>query len=198
MSQRAIKSVCIFCGSSVGAKPAYLAAAKGIGAAFQSRGLEMVFGGAHVGLMGAAADACLAEGVRVTGVIPHFLSEMEAAHSALTELVLVDTMHERKRTMAERSDAFLVLPGGLGTLEELTEILTWTQLALHDKPLALLNIGGYFDHLLAFLDHAEAEGFLPTWSRAGILVGERFDEIWDQMLAWEAPRRPAPVGLSHS
>lgn len=165
-------SVCVFCGSSPGGHPGYEQAARELGAALARAGETVVYGGASVGLMGALADAALGEGGRVVGVIPQSLVDREVAHPALSELEVVSGLHERKARMAELSDAFLALPGGAGTLEELFEVYTWAQLGLHDKPLVLVNVRGYFDALLGFLDHAEAEGFLAPAQRDRLALAD--------------------------
>jgi len=165
-----IKSVCVFCGSNPGRNPAYLAAAISLGIELATSGLELVYGGSQIGLMGAVADAALAHGGEVFGVIPEFIAAREIAHLGVTKLVVVPSMHERKAAMAERADAFVALPGGFGTLDELFEILTWAQLGLHRKPCAVLNIAGYFDGLLTFLDHAADEQLLRPEYRAMLLV----------------------------
>ncbi len=165
-------AVCVFAGSSAGARPEYAAAARRLGALMAERGHRLVYGGGSVGLMGTLADAVLAAGGRVTGVIPDFLATREIAHAGLSELLVVGSIHARKALMAERADAFLAIPGGLGTLDELFEMLTWAQLGLHQKPCALLNIGGYFDDVIRFLDRAVEEGFVSQRHRARILVDE--------------------------
>jgi uncharacterized protein (TIGR00730 family) len=165
-----VKHVCVFCGSSDGARPAYLDAAIALGAGLGARGFGLVYGGANSGLMGAVADAALAAGAPVIGVLPSVLKDREVAHLGLTELHYVDTMHERKALMAERANAFVALPGGFGTLDEFLEVLTWGQLGIHAKPCVLVNTQGYFDRLLQFLDHAEAEGFLQPQYRARVQV----------------------------
>jgi len=158
--QRPMRSVCVFCGSLPGVRPEYVEAARTLGALLARKGLRLVYGGGHVGLMGHLADAVIDSGGEVTGVIPEHLMRPEVAHQELSELLVVDSMHTRKRTMAERADAFVVLPGGYGTFEEMFEMVTWLQLALHTKPVGLVNVEGYFDHLLAFLRHAAGEGFI--------------------------------------
>jgi uncharacterized protein (TIGR00730 family) len=159
-------SVCVYCGSRSGLDPAYRAAARDVGTQIGRMGAQLVYGGGHAGLMGVVADAALAAGAPVVGVIPQALMARELGHAGITQLHVVETMHERKRMMAERSDAFVALPGGIGTLEELFEVWTWRQLGYHDKPLGLLNTGGYFDRLLAFLGETEAQGFVqPSQSR---------------------------------
>jgi uncharacterized protein (TIGR00730 family) len=156
---RRIRSVCVYCGSAGGGDERYRAAAAELGGSLAAAGITMVFGGGHIGLMGVAADAALAGGGRVIGVIPAALRERELAHGRVGELVVVDTMHDRKRIMAERSDAFAVLPGGIGTLDEFFEILTWRQLGLHNKPIFLVDAAGYWKPLRALLDHIVAQHF---------------------------------------
>src|SRR6478672_5649734 len=152
--------ICVFCGSSVGAKPKYLAEAKSLGLQMAGGGWGLVYGGTSIGLMGATADAALAEGVEVIGVLPQALQDREIAHRGLTKLHLVGSMHERKALMASLSDAFIALPGGYGTLDEFFEIVTWAQLRIHSKPCVLINTHGYFDFLLRFLHHAVKEEFV--------------------------------------
>jgi uncharacterized protein (TIGR00730 family) len=160
------RSVCVFCGSAPGARPSYSAAARELGTAFAESGTTLVYGGGRLGLMGIAADAVLAAGGRVIGVIPRMLIEREVAHPRLTQQHVVDTMHERKTLMADLSDAFVGLPGGMGTFDELVEIITWAQLGLHTKPVILANIENYFAPLYAMLDHAVTEQFVTPQSRA--------------------------------
>jgi len=155
-----LRSVCVFCGSSPGARPEYAAAARALGELVARKGLTLVYGGGHVGMMGHLADAAIAAGGEVVGVIPEHLMRPEVAHQQLSELLVVDSMHTRKRTMSERADAFVVLPGGYGTFEEMFEMVTWLQLRLHAKPVGIVNVDGFFDHLLAFLRHAAGEGFI--------------------------------------
>jgi uncharacterized protein (TIGR00730 family) len=161
----ATRSVCVFCASSPGSQPVYLEAATSLGETIARRGWHLVYGGADVGLMGALADAALAHAGQVTGVIPHELVQREIAHRGLTQLIEVSSMHERKAQMASRADAFLVLPGGLGTLDELCEILTWALLGIHSKPIVLINVAGYWDAFLHLLDAAIAAGFLRSAHR---------------------------------
>jgi uncharacterized protein (TIGR00730 family) len=156
----AIHSLCVYCGSSVGADERYRTAAQELGERLAVAGIELVFGGGHIGLMGVVADAALAGGGRVTGVIPERLRSRELAHRGLTELVITASMHERKRTMAERSDGFAVLPGGIGTLDETFEIVTWRQLGLHDKPIFIIDVAGYWQPLRALFDHLAEHGFV--------------------------------------
>ena len=173
--------ICVFCGSSDGAHPAYREEATHLGARLAAHGFGLVYGGASVGLMGAVADAALAGGAPVIGVLPAVLKDREIAHRGLTELHYVDTMHERKALMANRAGAFLALPGGFGTLDEFLEILTWAQLGLHAKPCVLVNTRGYFDGLLRFLDHAVAEGFIRDQHRATLQVASGADDALDKI-----------------
>ena len=173
--------LCVFCGSSYGAHPAYREEAAKLGALLAARGFGLVYGGASVGLMGAVADAALAGGAPVIGVLPAILKDREIAHPGLTELHYVDTMHERKARMADRADAFLALPGGFGTLDEFLEILTWAQFGLHSKPCLLVNTRSYFDGLLRFLDHAVAEGFIRDQHRTTLQAAIGADDALDRM-----------------
>ena len=161
-------SLCVYCGSRPGELPAYADAARAVGREIGRRGWQLVYGGGRAGLMGVVADAALEAGAAVVGVIPRSLMDRELGHPALTELHVVDTMHQRKTMMAERSDAFLALPGGIGTFEELFEVWTWRQLGYHDKPIGLLNVAGYYDQLLAFLQQSEAQGFMAA-AQTGLL-----------------------------
>ena len=158
--------ICVFCGANSGARPVFARAARDLGAALAALGIPLVFGGGSVGLMGQVADGALGAGGTAIGVIPKALVDRELAHNGLTELHVVSTMHERKAKMVELSSAFLSLPGGLGTLDETFEILTWAQLGFHAKPVGLLNVDGYFTPLLEFLDRAVSEGFVPAASRS--------------------------------
>ena len=184
--------VCVYCGSRPGADPAFAEAARRLGARLAREGLGLVTGGGSVGLMGVVADAALAGGGTAVGVIPGALAEREIGHAALTELRVVDTMHERKATMAGLADAFVALPGGIGTLEEIAEVLTWTGLGLHAKPCALLNVGGYYDPFVAWLDDAAAQGFLRPRQRSGLWVEAEPDALVDRLLAWAAGPGAAP------
>lgn len=159
------KHVCVFCGAHAGKEPAFAEAAAALGRSLAHRGLGIVTGGGHVGLMGVIADAALAEGGRVIGVIPQALADREVAHEGLTKLHVVSTMHERKAMMADLSDAFIALPGGYGTLDEFCEIVTWAQLGIHDKPIGLLNVEGYYDELVALLGTAVKNGFVSETNR---------------------------------
>jgi len=182
-----MKRVCVFAGSSAGAQPEYRQAAQALGRALGERGIGVVYGGACVGLMGVMADAALAAGSEVTGVIPSALVAKEIAHRGLTDLRVVESMHERKALMADRSDAFVALPGGWGTLDEFFEVLTWGQLGLHRKPCGLLNVRGYFDRLLSFLDHSVDEGFVRREYRSMIAVADSPDSLLDMLSSYRAP-----------
>jgi uncharacterized protein (TIGR00730 family) len=185
-----MRHVCVFCGSSPGGRPAYADAARRFGAALAGHDLGLVYGGGHIGLMGVLADAVLAAGGTAVGVIPRFLVEKELAHTRLTELVAVETMHERKAAMADRADAFAVLPGGFGTGDELFEALTWSQLGLHAKPIGLLNTAGFFDPLLSWLDHMVRERFLRPEHRALVLTAAAPDNLLDALTAWRPTATP--------
>ena len=193
-SENGMNSICVFCGSSAGDDPRYRDAAEALGRILAERQIELVYGGGNVGLMGVLADACLAAGGAVIGVIPEALVGKEVAgrhvdHRALTRLEVVDSMHARKARMAELADGFVALPGGFGTFEEFCEILTWGQLGFHAKPVGLLNVAGFYDPLLALFDHAVAEGFLREQNRAMALA----DIDSERLLAAMAAYRPEPV-----
>ena len=185
------KRICVFCGSASGADPIYLAAARAMGAGLARRGVGLVYGGASIGLMTAAADAALQAGGEAIGVIPKMLLDKEVAHHGLTALHVVDSMHERKALMASLSDAFVALPGGIGTFEELFEVWTWAQLGAHDKPCGLLNTGGFYDTLLEFLDGVVEAGFLKTDHRALLRVAADPDDLIDSLA--HAPHRTGPA-----
>lgn len=182
-----MKSIAVFCGSSEGASPVYRETAAQLGRELARRGITLVYGGARVGVMGAVADAVLEEGGKVIGVLPYFLQRREVAHRALTELILVDSMHERKAKMVDLADGFLALPGGPGTMDEFFEVFTWGQLGLHRKPCGILNAGGYFDPLLAQFDVMAREGFLRPAHRAMLITGETPEGILDQFATYKAP-----------
>jgi hypothetical protein len=182
-----LHSVCVFCGSRFGRRQAYTDAAIEVGRLLAQRGTTLVYGGGNVGLMGVAADACLAAGGRVIGVIPQAMVEREIAHLALTDLRIVASMHERKALMAELSQGFIAMPGGFGTFEELFEILTWRQIRIHDKPLGLLNVAGYFDPLLALADHAVEEGFLREEYRSNLIAAGDAVELLAELESCEIP-----------
>jgi uncharacterized protein (TIGR00730 family) len=177
-----MQTICVFCGSNTGKDPRYAALAREAGALIARRNLKLVYGGGRVGLMGALADAVLSSGGQAIGVIPRMLLDREAGHVGLTQLHVVGTMAERKLLMGELSDAFIALPGGIGTMDELFEVWTWTQLDLHNKPCALLNYGGYYDELIAFLERAVEEGFLRPRHRAALQVGDDFGELLDRLM----------------
>lgn len=182
-----MKTIAVFCGSSAGFDPAYKQAAEQLAQLLASRQMGIVYGGARVGLMGALADTALAHGAEVCGIIPGFLDRKEIAHDGLTELIRVNSMHERKLMMYEKSDAVIALPGGFGTLDELFEILTWAQLGLHGKPIGLLNVKGYFDHLLAFVNRAYADGFLKKEHRLMLLANPYPEDLLDMLGTYRAP-----------
>jgi uncharacterized protein (TIGR00730 family) len=174
--------LCVFCGSRTGERASYAEAARRFGEVMAVRGLGLVYGGGHIGLMGILADAVLKAGGKVIGAIPRSMVERELAHGQLTELHVVETMHQRKALMADRADGFAALPGGFGTADELFEILTWRQLHLHDKPIGLLNVGGFFDPLLAWLDRAVEDGFLRSKHRGLIQVAAEPAALLDLLL----------------
>jgi uncharacterized protein (TIGR00730 family) len=182
-----LRSVCVFCGSRVGANTAFSATATALGTAIARRGWRLVYGGGRVGLMGVVADAALAAGGEVVGVIPAALATREVAHAGLSELRVVETMHMRKALMAELSDGFVALPGGFGTLDELCEALTWAQLGIHAKPCALLNVDDYFAGLLAFFDHAVATGFLAPDIRALLRLETDPERLLDALENYAPP-----------
>jgi uncharacterized protein (TIGR00730 family) len=183
-----MKSVAVYCGSSSGANPIYTQQAQALGAALVAQGLTLVYGGGRVGLMGTIADAVLAEGGQVIGVIPDFLHAKELAHSGCTELHIVQTMHERKLLMAERADAFIAMPGGYGTLEELFEVLTWGQLGLHRKPVGVLNVAGYYDHLLLALDRMRDDQLLRPENRTQLLQDDSPSGLLAQLASYQPPQ----------
>lgn len=176
-----MRSLCVFCGSSDGARPEYRAGATALGTYLGEHGIDVVYGGASVGLMGAVADAALAAGGRVTGVIPRGLVDREVAHRGLTDLRVTQSMHERKALMADLADGFAALPGGFGTLEELAEITTWAQLGLHAKPIGLLNVAGFFDLFLQFVDQLVSEGFVPPLHRRLLVTGATASELLEAL-----------------
>jgi uncharacterized protein (TIGR00730 family) len=182
-----LQRICVFCGSSSGTGEIYLQAAREVGRLLCERDIELVYGGGRVGLMGAVADACLAAGGRVTGVIPQLLVDKEVAHRGLTELCVVQTMHERKARMADLADAFLALPGGYGTWDELCEVLTWSQIGIQRKASALLNVNGYYDPLLAMADRAVAEGFLRDIHRELLLTDTDPVRLLDRLETYVTP-----------
>ncbi|MEM7002767.1 MAG: TIGR00730 family Rossman fold protein [Pseudomonadota bacterium] len=180
-----IKSLCVYTGSSNGSDAIYLECAREFGAELGARGMRLVYGGASVGLMGAVADGALAAGGEVVGVLTRALAGLEVAHENLTQLDIVETMHERKAAMADLADGFVALPGGLGTLEELFEAWTWLQLNIHSKPVGCLNVGGYYDHLLKFLDGTVSQGFVRPAHRQQLLVDVSAPGLLDQLLSFQ-------------
>jgi uncharacterized protein (TIGR00730 family) len=183
-----MKRLCVYCGSSSGSQPDYTEAAKDLARALVKWNIDLVYGGASVGTMGVLANTVLAEGGHVIGIIPQALVDREVAHTGLSDLRVVTSMHERKTLMAELSDAFIALPGGLGTLEELFEVLTWAQLGLHQKPCGLLNIRDYYRSLIDFLDHGVAEKFIKEAHRAMLLVEEQPGRLLERFERYNAPR----------
>lgn len=175
-----MRRICVFCGASPGRSPGYLELAASVGAGLAERGIGVVYGGGRVGMMGAVADAALAAGGEVIGVIPRRLVDRELAHPGLTELRIVETLHERKAGMAALAEGFIALPGGIGTLEELAEVVSWAQLGLHVKPIGLLGRDGYWDGLLAWLDHAVAEGFLAPEHRTLVTLDRDLDALLER------------------
>lgn len=185
-----LDSICVFCGSSPGANVAYAEAAERLGRAVARSGRRLVYGGGNVGLMGILADAAMADDGEVIGVIPRHLVDREVAHDGLTELRIVDSMHQRKQVMADLADGFIVLPGGLGSLEEFFEVWTWGQLGLHQKPYGVLNVASYFDALLAFLDHAVGERFVRPEHRDLVVVAEEVADLLTRLDAVVPPATP--------
>lgn len=185
-----MRRLCVFCGSSAGVRPAYAAAAKAMGALLASRGIGLVYGGGNVGLMGIVADAALAAGGEVIGVIPQALADLEVAHAGLTKLHVVDSMHTRKALMADLSDAFVAMPGGVGTFEEFFEVVTWSQLGLHHKVCGLLNVEGFYSPLVEFIDHAVSEGFIKPLHRGIIVVDSDPARLLDCLMTTQVPVAP--------
>lgn len=186
-ARRPLGSICVFCGSNAGVRPAYAETAVRVGTTLAQRGVRLVYGGGRVGLMGTVADAALAAGGKVIGVIPRTLAEREIAHAGLTELHVVASMHERKALMVDLAEGFLALPGGYGTLEEFCEVLTWAQLGIHAKPCALLDVEGFYAPLVAMFDGAVSEGFVHPDHRALVLSGENLDDVLAAMARYESP-----------
>jgi uncharacterized protein (TIGR00730 family) len=182
-----LKRICVYCGSSVGARPSYQQAAQRLGAMMAERGIGLVFGGGGIGLMGVIADAVLARGGEAIGVIPESLVRREIGHRGVTKLHVVETMHQRKALMADLSDAFIALPGGYGTLEEICETITWSQLGIQQKPCGLLNIENYWNGMLEFLDHAVREQFVRPENRNLVLVASTPEEMLNKLVDWAPP-----------
>ena len=184
-------AICVFCGSAEGRDPIYKDVATELGSILAEKGSAVIYGGAKIGLMGAVADGCLNNGGNVIGIIPDFLKSREIVHDGLQELIVTETMHERKRIMYDRAEGLIALPGGFGTMDELFEILTWAQLGLHPYPVGLLNVAGYYDHFLAQMDRMVADGFVSEENRKMILVAEEINELLALMEVYETPPKPA-------
>ena len=196
-TDRPITRLCVFCGTNAGSRPEYGAAARKLGALLAEEGIELVYGGASVGIMGELADAVQENGGHVTGIIPQQLIQKEAAHRGIPDLIVVASMHQRKSQMADLSDGFIALPGGIGTLEGFFEILTWGQLGIHAKPCGVLNIAGYFDALIGFLDHAVQEGFLTEAHRETIMVETDPRALLERMRGYQAPTGAPLMGRAN-
>ncbi len=192
-----MKKVCVYCASSDGNDPAFGIAAENLAAALVSRNLGLVYGGASVGIMGTLANAVMDRGGEVIGIIPQALLRREIGNHHLTELQIVDSMHERKAAMADQADAFIALPGGMGTLEELFEILTWAQLGFHHKPIGLLNVNGYYDHLAAFLGHSVDKGLLKPEHRNLLQISASADDLLGRFADWKSPPLETWLETSH-
>jgi uncharacterized protein (TIGR00730 family) len=190
LTNHGMKSICVFCGANTGAHRRYADAARTLGAAVARRKLRLVFGGGGIGLMGVLADAALASGGEVVGVIPQALVAKELAHKGKVDLRVVNSMHERKALMADLADGFIALPGGYGTLDEFCEMLTWAQLGIHAKPCGVFNVAGYFDGFLAFLDHAAAEAFIRPEHRAMLVVDSDPEALLNRLATHPTPRFP--------
>jgi len=183
----AMKRICVFCGSSGGTDPVYMKTAAEVGAFLASRGIELVYGGGRVGLMGRIADSVLANGGKVIGVIPEALAKKEIEHEGLTELYVVNSMHERKAMMAEFADGFIAMPGGFGTFEEFCEIVTWAQLGIHQKACGLLNVNGFYDSLIELFDHSTSSGFVREEHRGIVLVESEISRLFEAMSHYQPP-----------
>ena len=183
-----MKRICVYCGSNGGGNSSYLQMAEEFGSLLAEQGVGVVYGGGSVGMMGAVADGALSRGGEVIGITPNMFVEMGVIHQGLTTLKVVNTMHERKALMAELSDGFVALPGGLGTFEELFEVLTWAQIGLHQKPCGILNVAGYFDRLVEFLDHAVQERFIKESHRKMIMVEDSPQKLFERLLSYTAPQ----------
>jgi uncharacterized protein (TIGR00730 family) len=182
-----MKTICVFCGSSTGNDPVYAKSARLMGQAMADRDMSLVYGGSATGMMGTIADAMLASSKEVIGVIPRALATREKAHPNVTTMHMVSSMHERKALMAKLCDGFIAMPGGMGTLEELCEVITWAQLGIHSRPIGLLNTAGYFDGFVAFFEHMVANGFVPSYHRRLIIVEAEPDKLLDEMAAYQHP-----------
>ncbi|MBA3892767.1 MAG: TIGR00730 family Rossman fold protein [Gemmatimonadales bacterium] len=189
--------ICVFCGTNAGERPEYVAAARELGKLLADEGIELVYGGASVGIMGELADAAHEHGGHVTGIIPQQLMKKEAAHTGIPDLIVVASMHQRKSQMADLSDGFIALPGGIGTLEGYFEILTWGQLGIHRKPSGILNVAGYFDRLIEFLDHAVKEGFLEQEHREMIVVESDARKLLERLKQYAPGDGERLMGRTH-
>jgi uncharacterized protein (TIGR00730 family) len=196
-SDRQLKRICVFCGTNPGSRPAYGSAARELGRALAGQDIELVYGGASVGIMGELADSVQEHGGHVTGIIPQQLMQKEAAHTGIRNLIVVASMHQRKSQMADMSDGFIALPGGIGTLEGFFEVLTWGQLGIHAKPAGILNVEGYFDALTAFLDHAVEEGFLTDTHRHAIIVESQPIRLLERIRAFTPAESEKLMGRTH-
>jgi uncharacterized protein (TIGR00730 family) len=194
---RTMNRICVFCGTNPGSRPEYGAAARELGQILAGQEIELVYGGASVGIMGELADSVQEHGGHVTGIIPQQLMEKEAAHTGIRNLIVVASMHQRKSQMADMSDGFVALPGGIGTLEGFFEILTWAQLGIHSKPSGILNVAGYFDHLTRFLDHAVQEGFLTREHREAIIMEADPRRLLERMQAYTPLDSEKLMGRTH-
>jgi uncharacterized protein (TIGR00730 family) len=197
MADRQINRICVFCGTNPGSRPEYGAAARELGRLLAEEGIELVYGGASVGIMGELADSVQEHGGHVTGIIPQQLMEKEAAHTGIPNLIVVASMHQRKSQMADMSDGFIALPGGIGTLEGFFEILTWGQLGIHAKPSGILNVAGYFDELSRFLDHAVQEGFLTEVHRDAIILESEPAQLLERLRAYSPPEGEKLMGRTN-
>jgi uncharacterized protein (TIGR00730 family) len=196
-TDRQINRICVFCGTNPGSRPEYGAAARELGRLLAEDNIELVYGGASVGIMGELADSVQEHGGHVTGIIPQQLMEKEAAHTGIPNLIVVASMHQRKSQMADLSDGFIALPGGIGTLEGFFEILTWGQLGIHAKPSGILNVAGYFNELSRFLDHAVEEGFLTEVHRDAIIVESEPGRLLERMRAYSPPEGEKLMGRTN-
>jgi uncharacterized protein (TIGR00730 family) len=196
-TDRQMNRICVFCGTNPGSRPEYGAAARELGTILAEQGIELVYGGASVGIMGELADSVHEHGGHVTGIIPQQLMEKEVAHTGIANLIVVASMHQRKSQMADMSDGFIALPGGIGTLEGFFEILTWSQLGIHAKPSGILNVAGYFDGLTRFLDHAVKEGFLTEEHRGAIMIETDPRRLLERMQAYTPPESEKLMGRTH-
>ena len=193
-----LKKIVVFCASSPGRGSEFIEAAHEVGKVFADKGITLVYGGGRVGLMGAVADAAMENQGQVIGVIPQFLNSKEIGHSGITQLIEVDTMHERKAKMNALCDGVIALPGGFGTMEELFEMTTWGQLGLHKKPIGILNVNGFYDHLIAFIQHMVDSGLLKEENQKMILYSDNIEDLLEQMEAYEAPPVPKWLNIQRS